>query len=162
MYTRIFIVLALLACLAVIPGCLDDTDRGDIGKVQTWMQSCLTNSDGTVIPIPRSDLDSNAAVLGGVLHRSDSRWSGMESLLALCGVGSVGGVGVTVWLRRLMGWRNTALEIIEGFERAKSANSSGAYVIDKSKIKSAMSEATISKIEAVRAQLADATKPVGG
>lgn len=147
MLYRSFIVAALVLCLLVIPGCLDDDAKSRVEDVRSWTEERLSE-EGDLIVVRRSDLEHNQEALTVVLSQSDQDWSGLESLLALIGVGGVGGIVAAI--RKLLQWRSVALEIITGMEEGKIKNSDGTYTLDKRKVRLAMSSATVKHVENIR------------
>lgn len=152
MIYRTIVIVVFAVCLLALPGCLDDDTKDKVKSVQTWTEARL-NEPGDLLVVRRSDLEHNRDSLATVLEQTDADWKGLETLLTLLGVSGAG--GAVAWLRRVMQWRTVAIETVEGLEKSKVRQADGTYIIDKNKLRLAMSSATAKTIEKMRRQAAD-------
>lgn len=150
MLYRILAVVALSLCLLVLPGCLDEDNKGRIEDVQAWTEARL-NEPGELLVVRRADLERNHEHLDAVLTSSSQDWSGLETLLTLLGVSGAGTVVVTI--KKLLKWRSVAWEAIGGMEKSKVGGQDDKYVIDKRRLRSSMSSATVKEIERIRTKV---------
>lgn len=150
MLNRILTVIALSLCLFVLPGCLDDDAKNHIEDVQEWTEARL-NEPGELLVVRRADLERNHEHLGAVLSSSTQDWAGLETLLTLLGVSGAGGAIVTI--KKLLKWRSVAWEAIGGMEKSKVGGEADKYVIDKKRLRSSMSSATVKEIERIRTKV---------
>lgn len=134
---NVVVTLLLLTGCLFLGGCLDESER-----------ICVQNTISALERQPENA--ERVACLQSLLTTSEET----DRLIAwLLGLAGVSGVTTLATVKKAIKYRSFVFEIVRAFNAAKVANTADLYKIDKSKMRSSMSEGAKVYVESVREKI---------
>lgn len=133
-----FLALALcLTALVAMPGCLDEAERQCVQDAITALEADPANAE-------------HVTCMQQLLTTAEQT---DQMLTWLFGLAGASGLSALALLRKALKYRGMFIEFIKAFNDAKAANTPDLYKVDKTALRSGMSEPTKNFIAAVREKI---------